>query len=76
MITKTAALLKDKRGVFFKVIIINDKPLLRKFRILKDVRRLGFNSFRVPFTDSVVAFLEGNKFEFNGAFKRLKQIQW
>jgi len=74
--TKTAALLKGKKGVYFKVALKDDKPTLRKLRIIQGVRRIGLNTFTVPFNDSNVEFLEKNEFEFNGAFKKLRQIQW
>ena len=70
---KTAALLKNKKGAYFKVAIQNDNATLRKLRVLKNCRRIGFSSFYLPFTEENTDFLSENEFEFNGAFERLRK---
>ena len=73
---KTAALLEKRKSKYFKVAIQKDTVTLRKLRIIQGVRRIGLNSFYLPFTEENTEFLLENDFEFNGAFKQFQKKQY
>lgn len=71
---KVAALLRDKRGTYFKITIPSDRELVQKLRMFNGARRLGLSTFRIPFSDNLADFLEENEFQFNGAYRKAKKI--
>ncbi len=73
---RTAALLEKRGTQYFKLCFPRDRDLMRKLRLIKGFRAIGFTTYYLPFTEDSIDFLLDNSFVFNGAFHRLKRKEF
>jgi superfamily II DNA or RNA helicase/intein/homing endonuclease len=73
---RTAALLTKRGNQYFKLSFPRDRELLSKLRIIYGFRKIGLNSYHLPFNEDTIDFLTDNGFIFNGAFARIKKAEY
>lgn len=73
---RTAALLTKRGRQYFKLNFSRDHDLIRKLRIINGFRKIGYNSYVLPFNEDSIDFLLDNSFVFNGAYHRIKRAEY
>lgn len=60
--------LKERKGVQFFHLKVDDREVLRKLRIRKHFRKIGFNKYIIPANEDNHSLLEEYSFEFDSAY--------